>query len=406
MTARQMEADRRSRLPLIIVCALAAGLVAVGCIAAVRWASLPPESASGEAVVEEQPRDPRVEEALERLTPEQRAAQLFIVRPEDITGVGCAVAAGDATRMAISSYPVGGLIYFAQNLEDPDQVREMIRSTQNYAKDACGLPMFISTDEEGGSVVRIADNPAFGVEDPGDMADVGATGDVELARASAERIGRYLRDLGFNLDFAPVADIATSPESQMARRSFGSDADLVSSMAASQIEAFGRHGILACAKHFPGIGGATLDSHEGQIVSVRTLEEMDSFELAPFRAAIEAGCPVIMVGHLTCAGIDDTGLPASIDPAVVDGILRRHLGYEGLVVTDALEMGAVSEAVCPTSEQAVRAIEAGCDLVLCPTDFHLAYQGLLDAVASGRLSQDRVDESCRRIIARKLSMAS
>jgi beta-N-acetylhexosaminidase len=111
-----------------------------------------------------------------------------------------------------------------------------------------------------------------------------------------------------------------------------------------------------------------------------------------------------MVGHLTCAGIDDAGLPASLDPAVVGGILRQHLGYDGLVVTDALEMGAVSETICPASEQAVRAVEAGCDLVLCPTDFQSAYQGLLDAVASGRISQDRIDESCRRIIARKLSM--
>ena len=347
----------------------------------------------------------RVERYLDELTPEQRVAQLFVVRPESITGVDTAVAAGDTTRRAITDCPVGGICYFAANLVSPEQTREMLRNTQNYAKDACGLPMFLCVDEEGGTVSRVAANEAFGVDDVGDMADIGATQDPEKARAAANEVGSYLAGLGFNVDFAPVADIVASEEGVMYSRSFGGDPQLVANMVTAQVEGFARANVLCAAKHFPGIGGAEGDSHNGRIYSYRTAEEMSAWELVPFRAAIAANVPMVMVGHLSCMGLADgaQGVPASLSKHVIGDLLRGELGYQGLVITDSFEMSAL-DGVCTPDEQAVRAIEAGADLVLMPSDFQRAYQGLLGAVRQGTISQERIDESVRRIIRAKIAL--
>lgn len=347
----------------------------------------------------------RVNRVIDGLTLEQKVAQLFVVRPESITGVGLVVAAGDATRDAVTQYPVGGICYFAENLESPKQAREMIRNTQKYAKDACGLPMFICVDEEGGTVVRVADNPAFGVSNVGDMADIGASGDPEQARAAARTMGTYLSELGFNVDFAPVADIATSEDGTMEQRSFGSDPEAVAPMVVAQVDGFRRGGVLCAVKHFPGIGGAEGDSHNGRIYSHRKADEMASWELVPFAQAIEADVPMVMVGHISCleVGQGEGDLPASLSPAIMQGMLRGDLGYEGVIITDSFEMGAL-DGVCDPSEQAVRAIQAGADIVLMPEDFTQAYRGLLDAARDGTISEERIDESLRRIVRLKLTL--
>lgn len=347
----------------------------------------------------------KVERLLADLTLEQKVAQLFVVRPESITGVGQALAAGDATREALEKYPVGGICYFSQNLESPKQTREMIRNSQNYAKDICGLPLFACVDEEGGSVARVASNATFGVRDVGPMLDVGTTGDPEEAYDAARTIGSYLSDLGFNVDFAPVADIVTSEGSALYGRSFGTDAELVSKMVVAQVEGFSREGILSAAKHFPGIGAAEGDSHEGSIYSSRTVGQMRKWELVPFDAAIDARVPMIMVSHLSCLGLgeESSDLPASLSADVIQSLLRDEMGYDGLVITDSLEMGAL-DGVCEPDEQGVLAIQAGADLVLMPKDFEQAYRGLLGAVRSGRLQESRIDESVRRVIRAKLTL--
>lgn len=348
----------------------------------------------------------RVNRLLSELTLEQKVAQLFIVTPESITGVDVAVAAGDTTREAITEHPVGGICYFAANLQTPEQTREMIRNSQNYSKDACGLPLFTCVEEEGGSAAQVAGNEAFDVQDVGDMSVIGVTGDTTKAQDAAYAIGSYLVDLGFNVDFAPVADIVMAEDEIIADRSFGSTPDEVASMVGAQVEGFSRAGILCAAKHFPGIGGAESDSHNGHLYSQQTAEEMKKWSIVPFEAAIQKNVPMIMVGHLSCLGIDGSkgDLPASLSPAVIGGILRDELGYDGLVVTDSLEMSAATKA-CDSDEQAVLAIKAGADLVLMPQDFDEAYKGLLDAVRSGDISESRIDESVRRIINAKLVVA-
>ena len=399
--------------PKLIVAFVVVAVLAIGGFALWRTfgAQEPQEEPQEEVKVKhEVPIDAKSEARVERLMAdlslEQKVAQLFIVTPEDITGVDTVVAAGDATREAITKYPVGGIIYNTANLTSPEQTKEMLRNTQYYAKDACGLPLFTCVDEEGGTVARVAKNPSFDVVDVGDMAKIGATGDAEKARDAAYAIGSYLKELGFNVDFAPVADIATSDDGTMADRSFGSTPDEVSPMVAAQVEGFTRAGILCAAKHFPGIGGAEGDSHNERIYSSKSADEMLAWSCVPFRAAIEQSVPMIMVGHLSCTELGNkSDVPASLNSAVMEDLLRDELGYNGVVVTDSFQMKAVTQA-CDAKEQGVRAIQAGADIVLMPEDFEDAYKGLLDAVKSGEVPEERIDESVRRVIIAKLAIGA
>lgn len=345
-----------------------------------------------------------VEEVVSKLTLEQRVAQLFVIKPEDIVDVGIVVAAGDATKEAIHEYPVGGICYFGQNLEDPDQTRTMLANVEQYSEDEVGLPMLLCVDEEGGTVARIAGNSAFGVSNVGNMSDIGATGDTDQARDAAQTMASYLLDLGFNVDFAPVADIVNGTSTTMAYRSFGSTADVVAPMVEAQVEGFLDEGIGCCAKHFPGIGAAEGDSETEPINTDKTLDEMRSEELVPFQRAIEAGVPMVMVGHLSCPNVTNSDEPASLSATLVSDVLREELGFGGVSITDSLSMGAITSKY-GAAEAAVAALEAGEDMILLPDDFQTAYQGVLDAVASGRLDEDRIDESVRRVVELKQKLA-
>ena len=348
--------------------------------------------------------DERAAEKAAALTLEQKVAQLFVVTPEAITEVGTATQAGEATKEALAAYPVGGLVYFKKNLLSADQTREMIANSQTYAQDACGLPLLVGVDEEGGTVSRIGGNPGFAIPNVGNMADVGATNDPTQAQAVAQTIGGYLCDLGFNLNFAPDSDICGNPATDvMALRSFGTDPALVSDMVSAQVKGFANAGVLCCAKHFPGIGGMRGDSHEGAIVTQNTLDELRIGELAPFEAAIEADVPMVMVGHLTAPNAFGNDVPASLNPAAVTDLLRGELGFQGLVITDSLSMGAVGD-FCTPDQAGVMALLAGADLVLMPEDFASAYRGVLDAVCAGTLSEDRIDQSVMRIVKAKLAL--
>lgn len=361
------------------------------------------ETAAEDAAPEEDALAARARQIVDAMTLEQKAAQLFVVTPEAITGVPTATRASEATRDALKKYPVGGIVYFAKNLVGEAQTQEMLANTQRYAKEITGLPAFLCVDEEGGTVARIGGNSGFAVKNVGDMRDVGATGDTEYARNIAANIGSYLRDLGFNVDFAPDADIANNPESNtMARRSFGTSAAEVSPMVKAQVEGFLSSDVLCAAKHFPGIGGAEGDSHHESIYSQKTVDQMASEELLPFQAAMEANVPFIMVGHLSTPAITGTDVPASLSSEIATGVLRERLGYEGIVITDSLSMAAASE-LYPPSKIAVAALEAGVDMMLMPTDLPAALEGVVDAVESGTLTEERLDESLMRIVRAKLA---
>lgn len=343
-----------------------------------------------------------VDERIGAMTLEQKVAQLFIVTPEALVeGVSQVTQAGDMTREGVTAHPVGGIVYFAQNLLDPEQTTTMLANVKQFYADAGNVAPFIAVDEEGGTVVRIADNEAFGAQDVGDASALGSAGDTEAAKRAAEQIADYLMPLGFNLDFAPVADVVDPLRSDtMGLRSLSSDAAVAADMVRAEVEGFRDKKMLCCAKHFPGIGAAAGDSHEGAITIEATNEELETVDLVPFRAAIEAGVPMIMVGHVSLPNIVGDSTPAPLSSAVVQGMLRDSLGYTGIIVTDSLSMGAITDYYAP-AEAAVAALKAGCDIPLMPERLDEAYQGVLSAVQVGELTEERLDESLTRILTAK-----
>ncbi|MGM9677897.1 MAG: glycoside hydrolase family 3 protein [Butyricicoccus sp.] len=346
----------------------------------------------------------QIDSCLEDMTLEEKVAQLFIIQPEAILDVGTAVAAGDATREAINQNPVGGFIYFGDNLQSKEQTQEMLKNVQTYSMERTGFPAFLSVDEEGGTVARVAGTGNFDIPKIGDMADIGAAGDVEAAKQVGGDIGSYLAELGFNLDFAPVADVLSNPENTVVRdRSFGSDPELVSDMAIAVSDGLEEKGILSTYKHFPGHGATAADTHKGYAYIDKTLEELEACELIPFQRCIADGAKIIMAAHISAPNVTGDDTPTSLSKTMVTDILREKMGYTGLVVTDAMNMGAITEEYT-SAEAAVKALQAGVDVVLMPENYQQAYQGVLDAVADETLTEERINESVTRILTVKLDM--
>lgn len=323
---------------------------------------------------------------------EDKVAGLFVVTPEAITGVSTAVQAGNGTQEALNQYAVGGLIYFDKNISDKEQITEMLSNTTSMSK----YPIFLAVDEEGGSVSRVA-NSDVEVIQIDDMATLGAGGDTTQAYESGVTIGAYLKEIGFNVDFAPVADVVPDGgNSVLGDRSFGSDPQAVGDMVANMVEGIEGTGVSACLKHFPGIGSAAEDTHKGRSEITRTLDEMRETDFVPFRAGIEAGVDFVMVSHVTASGVDEDGLPSSLSKTIMTDVLRDEMGFEGVIITDALNMTAITDYYT-SEEAAVKAIEAGADMLLMPEDFNAAYDALLAAVQEGTISEERIDESLERI---------
>lgn len=352
---------------------------------------------SAEELLEEQ-----IDKMIADMSLEERVLQLFVITPEALTRVDTVVAAGEATKEAIIERPVGGLIYFQKNLQNPEQVKEMLSNTYQYYREAGAPVPFLSVDEEGGSVARIGGQSAFGVERLPDMRVIGENGNVEEAKRVGDVIGSYLSELGFNLDFAPDADVLTNPQNEVVKkRSFGSDAELVSRMSMAVVKGLEEHGIYATLKHYPGHGATLSDSHKGYAYTDKTLEELMEEELIPFKEGISEDIHFIMVAHISVPEITKDTVPCSLSPYMVTDVLREQLGYQGIVITDAMNMGAISQEY-NSKEASVMALKAGVDLVLMPTDFEEAYQGVLSAIEEGELTEERIDESVRRVLRLKI----
>lgn len=344
------------------------------------------------------PAKSHVEEILQSMTLEQKVAQLFFVSPEGLTGVDGVSRTGDVMRESFLAYPVGGILYSTPNLLDPEQTSAMTRGLQSFAMETMGIPVFISIDEEGGKVTRIAKNDAFGVQNVGNMADIGSGSSSFTAEEAGSYIGEYLNHYGFNMDFAPDADVLTNPNNTViGKRSFGSDPNQVAAMAYDYARSLQAKGVLACYKHFPGHGGTGEDSHEGYAYTYKSKEELRACDLIPFEEGIRNGLQVIMVSHVSCPGVTGSDTPATLSKEIVTGILREELGFGGILITDALDMGAISNHYEKT-EACIRALEAGCDMLLIGGSFKGAYDGVLEAVQSGRITESRIDESLRRIL--------
>ena len=340
-----------------------------------------------------------VEEILAGMTLEKKVYQLFIITPEALTGSNTVTAAGETTRKSLENYPVGGLVYFSKNLKDPAQTKKMLQNVMEFSYEVEGLPLFTCIDEEGGRVARIGSNPAFGVEKIGSMQEIK---DEKEAYEAGETIGTYLSRLGFNFDFAPDADVLTNKSNKaIGDRSFGSDSDRVVKMAAAFSDGLHSQNVLSSFKHFPGHGAVQGDTHDGFAYTDKTYEELLKSELKPFMAAGSLGVDAVMAAHISVPEITGEDTPCTLSEKMITDVLRRDLGFEGLIITDALDMGAITQNY--TSRQAaVLAFQAGVDMLLMPRDFKQASEGILEAVEKGEISEERIDESLRRIIKVKL----
>lgn len=341
------------------------------------------------------------------LTLEQKVGQLFIVRPDalDLTlsqetiddpradGV---TQVTDAMRETLQQYPVGGICQFGKNIESPSQLAHFNKDLQA----ASATPLFITVDEEGGMVARLANNDAFDLPRYASAAAVGASGDPENARAMGQTIGGYLKTYGFNMDFAPDADVNTNPDNPIiGERAFSSDAATAAQMAAAAAEGLRQNGILPTLKHFPGHGDTAEDSHTDLAVTYKTREELENCELLPFAA--DTGLHAVMVGHIAAPNVIGSDTPATLSAELIAMIPDAE---NTLIVTDSLSMDAITKAYTP-GEAAVQTIQAGCDVLLMPNSLQEAYDAVLAAVQNGTISEARLDQSVNKILHYKQQFA-
>ena len=351
-----------------------------------------------EPVVEEEKSqlDEIVDACIAEMPLEDKVSGLFIITPEALTGTDVAIKAGDTTKEKLSQYAVGGLIYAKQNIKSADQLKEMISGTQGFSK----YPLFIGIDEEGGSVSRIAESGL--ADNVGTMGDIGTSGDPSKAKEAGSAIAAYLSEYGFNRDFAPVADVILEGNSIIGDRSFGSNAGDDAAMVSACVEGLQEGNVSACLKQFPGLGSTTEDTHEGMATSEKTKEDFETTDFLSFQGGIDAGADFVMVSHLSVPNITGDNTPSSLSDKMITDILRGELGFNGIVITDAMDMKAVTDYYT-SDEAAVKALQAGADMILMPEDFEAAYQGVLDAVNNGTLSEERINESLQRIYRVKYS---
>ncbi|MEU6859236.1 glycoside hydrolase family 3 N-terminal domain-containing protein [Glycomyces sp. NPDC046736] len=347
-----------------------------------------------------------VKRRLKAMSLEEKVGQLFTTyaygqsaTSTDATDVANNRAAHgvDNAAQLIDKYKLGGIIYFAwsNNVADPDQITALSNGLQDAATGRCGTPLIIATDQEHGLVTRIGP-PATQL--PGAMA-LGATHDPESARAAAVIAGQELRAMGLNQNFAPDADVNVNPANPVIGvRSFGSDAEHVAAFVAAQVEGYQERGDLASAvKHFPGHGNTEDDSHHSLPRIDHTFEEWQAIDAPPFRAAIASGVDVVMTAHIQFPALDESLTPATLSQPILTGLLREELGYDGLVITDSLQMEGVREGY-GDDRVPVLALLAGADVLLMPMDIDLAYNAVLTAVAEGEITKRRIDQSVTRVL--------
>jgi len=353
-----------------------------------------------------------VTSTLRHMTLEQKVGQLFVsyVYGGDATNPSASDRAANRSAYGVETpaevverYHLGGVVYFSwsHNLDSPRQIATLSNGLQRAAlgDGAKGrVPLVIATDQEQGVVLRM---PPPAAQFPGAMA-LGASRSTADAYTAAEVTGRELRAVGIHQTYAPVADVNVNPANPVIGvRSFGADPTLVADLTAAQMAGFERGGgVTAVAKHFPGHGDTDTDSHTGLPVITHSRDEWERIDAPPFRAAIAAGVDSIMTAHIVVPALDPSGDPATLSPAILTGVLRGELGFDGVIVTDALNMAAVRDRY-GDARVPVLALKAGADQLLMPPDFALAYHAVLQAVQDGELTERRIDESVRRILALK-----
>lgn len=333
-----------------------------------------------------------VDKTMAEMSLHDKVCQMMFVTPEGLTGTDDVMVAGDATKQALQAYPVGGIIYFANNFDNVDQTRDMISNTQSYSK----IGLFIATDEEGGRVNRIMDT--LGTTYIGPMYDYKDDG-PDVAFENAKTIASDMSALGFNLDFAPVADVWSNPDNTViGDRAYSDDYAQAAELVGSAVKGFQDGGVICTLKHFPGHGDTAEDSHYSSAYVNRTKAQIMADEMQPFRTGIDAGAELVMVGHLIVPDIDE--LPSTLSYKIATEMLRGDMEFDGVAITDSMEMESIADNY-GVADSAVMAVQAGMDMLLQPADLAAAVNAIVTAVQNGDITEPRIDESVRRILTLK-----
>lgn len=396
---------RLATLLMWVIVALAIEFVGTGAPSQTTHDPKPPTTPQPTIVATTPPAPPEAQEILqarqilETMTLNEKICQLFIVTQDQLTGHSGVTKSGSTTRESIEKYPVGGIIYMSPNLKSREQCTTMIENIQSYSR----LGLFISVDEEGGIVSRLGGKHDMGVTKYPSMRIIGQSGNPNEAYDVGYTLGTELAQLGFNLDFAPVADVDSNPNNPViGERSFHSDPQVAAGMVAACVAGFRDSGTLCTLKHFPGHGDTETDTHYGDAVTDKTLEELEKCELLPFQSGIRAGAPLVMISHILTPNVTREQVPATLSYEIVTELLRNSLGFEGLIITDSMQMQAVTDRY-DTGEATVKAIQAGVDIILMPKSLSDAIDGIQEALDDGTLTEERIDESVLRILTTKLT---
>lgn len=361
---------------------------------------------------------------IDKMTLEQKVAQLFVVSPETLTGVDSVQYAGDMTYQALQDYPVGGIVFAKDNIDSSSQFGTMTDNLQSYSEDISGLPLFLAAAEEGGSASVLGNNDNLDEyyensysDDDSDyssssansvhsgatsMSEIGRKDDSTNAYEAGKSIGSLMSAYGLNLDLAPVADVLSGNSTGIGDRTFGTDAQTVSDMALEVIRGIQEEDVNAAMKYFPGYGAASSNMSGFPVIN-SSLDELKKKEFLPYSNAIAQRMDFVMVGHISVPNVTGDDTPASLSEKMISEVLRKDLGFKGIVMTDYLNDKTIVKNY-GAADAAVKAIQAGADLLLEPDDLEAAYEGVLKAVKKGDITEDRLDESIYRILRVKLSM--
>lgn len=341
---------------------------------------------------------------IKKMSLREKVGQMFFVRPEALdTSIhwneyqdlpDYKLQHVNEIMLAVNKeYPIGGMILYAHNIVDETQLGEFIAEIRTLN----GSPL-LAIDEEGGRVARIANNGNFDVPKYESMAAIAESGDPNEAYKAAFTIGSYVKKYGFDIDYAPVADVNTNPENiVIGPRAFSDDPETAAEFVVSYLNGLDSAGVIGTLKHFPGHGDVKTDTHSGYAETNKTWEEMLKCEMIPFKAGIEAGAQMIMTAHIAAPKVTGDDLPATLSSVILQDKLRGELGFKGIIVTDAMDMGAITTQF-GNAEAAIKSIQAGVDVVLCSKDFTQVFDAVVNAVEKGNIKETRIDKSVKRIL--------
>lgn len=343
----------------------------------------------------EQTKENEIDRLLQEMTLEEKIGQMLIIenRVPNMT---------DALKETLQEVQPGGFILFKENFTDYETTLALVEEIKSTVK----IPLFLAIDQEGGRVQRLSYLPNDIITQIPPMYELGKTENEALAYEVGTVVAEELQVFGINVNFAPVVDVLTNQENKViGNRSFGSIASLVSKMSISFANGLENKGVIAVYKHFPGHGSTKTDSHYDLPVLTKTKEELWDCELIPFQNAIENGANIIMIGHIAIPAIDEENTPASLSKKIITNLLKEEMNYQGLVVTDALNMKAITNYY---NEKQIyeKAINAGVDLLLMPNDPKKAITYIKELIEEGKLTKEQIEQSVKKILSLKYGKMS